>query len=77
MDTVSDVVDYFTTEVRDTCAYEDMSKLDLPKNLHINRDYIRFNPETADIFEGKTAFPDRKTVVKSLKYKRKYKGTST
>ena len=71
MNTVEDVLTYFSTPVLQTTAYEDLSKLDLPKNLHIIQDYDRFNPETD--FDGKTAFPNSDTIVSSIKYKRKYK----
>ncbi|KAL4223049.1 hypothetical protein ACF0H5_016526 [Mactra antiquata] len=74
INTVEDVVRYFSVEVKDTSPLEDLSKLDLPKNLHINQDYIRFHADTDKIFDGVTAFPGSKTIVSSIKFKRKYKG---
>ncbi|KAL5016557.1 hypothetical protein ScPMuIL_006146 [Solemya velum] len=74
MKTVSNVVRYYSTEVKDACSYEDMSRLDLPKNLHINVEPIRFDPENDPLFGGKTAFPGRPTIVSSIKYRRKFKG---
>jgi large subunit ribosomal protein L50 len=74
MNTVGDVVKYFNVEVKDTSVLEDLTKLDLPKNLHMNLEYIRFHPETDKIYSGVTAFPGRATKVTSIKYKRKYKG---
>lgn len=74
MNTVQDVFKYFKVEVKDTSALEDLTKLDLPKNLHINTEYIRFHPDTDNIYDGITAFPGRPTRVSSIKYKRKYKG---
>ncbi|KAK3607576.1 hypothetical protein CHS0354_011113 [Potamilus streckersoni] len=74
MQNVETALDYFKTRVRDTSAYEDLSKLDLPKNLHMNLEPIRFHPETDTIYGGKTAFPGRPTIVTSIKYRRKYKG---
>ncbi|GAB1597986.1 39S ribosomal protein L50, mitochondrial-like [Argonauta hians] len=74
MTDVSKAVEFFQTEVKDTSSYEDLAKLDLPKNLHIQLDAVRFNPDTDTMFGGRTAFPDRPTVVTSIKYKHKYKG---
>ena len=74
MSTVDEVVKFFQTEVRDSTKLEDLSKLDLPKNLHMNLEPIRFDPETDTVHGGKTAFPGNHTIVSSIKYKRKYKG---
>ena len=71
------MLDFYSTPVTQTSAYEDLSKLDLPKNLHIIQDYVRFDPETDTIYGGRTAFPGRDTVITSLKYKRKYKDIKT
>ena len=54
-----------------------MRGLDLPENLHIQLDYVRFNPETDSLHNGRTAFPGRDTVVTSIKYKRKYSDIKT
>ncbi|CAH1802304.1 unnamed protein product, partial [Owenia fusiformis] len=73
--TLSDVVKYFNTEIRDTTKYDELANLDLPKNLYIQKDYIRFTEETKGFFkDGKTAFPGRDTIVTGLKYKKMYKG---
>ena len=69
---VGDVVVFFSTPVRDTSSYEDISKLDLPPNLHIQLEPLRFDPETDTMFGGVSAFPDRPTIVSSLKFRRKY-----
>ncbi|KAH3891286.1 hypothetical protein DPMN_015379 [Dreissena polymorpha] len=74
MRTVEDVVKYFQTEVGDKSRLEDLTKLDLPKNLHMNLDYIRFHPETDKIHDGLTAFPGQATKVPSIKYRKKYVG---
>ena len=73
MKTVRDAVQYFSTDVRQTHALEDLSKLNLPPNLHIQMEPIRFDPETDTLFGGRTAFPGRDTYVTSIKYRRKYK----
>jgi len=75
--TVSDAIEYFETEVHETSTFEDMSKLDLPKNLHMQLEYMRFDPETDTMFNGRTAFPGSDTYVTSIKYKRKYKNIKT
>ncbi|XP_076472942.1 uncharacterized protein LOC143302242 [Babylonia areolata] len=72
MKTASDVLAFFSTPVYDTTSYEDLSKLDLPPNLHIQLEPLRFDPETDTMCGGVSAFPDRPTVVSSLKFKRKY-----
>ncbi|GFO15121.1 39S ribosomal protein l50, mitochondrial [Plakobranchus ocellatus] len=76
MNTISDAMNFFSTPVIDHSAYEDLSKLDLPKNLHIQMEPVRFDPETDTFFDGQSAFPGRPTVVSSLKYRRKYRGNS-
>lgn len=73
MKTVADVVKYFQTEVKDTSVFEDMSKLNLPRNLHMNLEFNRFDPETDKVHDGVTAFPGSKTIVSSLRYRKKYK----
>jgi len=73
MMSVGDAVQYFETEVRATSAYEDLaSRKDLPPNLSIQLEPIRFDPETDTMFGGRTAFPGRDTIVSSIKYRRKY-----
>lgn len=74
MNTVGNIIEYFSTPVQDQSLYEDLSKLDLPPNLHIQMEPIRFDSETDTFFDGQTAFPGRPTVVTSLKYSRKFKG---
>ncbi|XP_067668152.1 large ribosomal subunit protein mL50-like [Haliotis asinina] len=72
MKTMDDVLTYFSTPVRNTAAYDDLSKLDLPKNLHIQMEPLRFDKDTDTMFGGRTAFPHRPTIVSSLRYKHKY-----
>ncbi|XP_046353789.2 39S ribosomal protein L50, mitochondrial-like isoform X1 [Haliotis rufescens] len=72
MATMDDVLAYFSTPVRNTAAYNDLAKLDLPKNLHIQLEPLRFDKDTDTMFGGKTAFPHRPTIVSSLRYKHKY-----
>ena len=70
MNSVQDVLTYFETEVKDTCAYEDLSKLNLPKNLHMNMEYSNVQLQSeADNPEDEPF----KEPVKDIKYQRKYK----
>lgn len=71
---ILDIVNFFQTPVHDTSSYEDLHKLDLPRNLHIQLEAVRFDPETDTFFDGVTAFPKRPTIVTSIKYRHKYKG---
>ena len=72
METAGDAAAFFSTPVHDSSVYEDLSTLDLPPNLHIQQEPVRFDPETDTMFGGVSAFPGRPTVVTSLKYRRKY-----
>jgi len=75
---VGDAVQYFETKVRGTSAYEDLAnRRDLPPNLSIQLEPVRFNPETDTMFGGRTAFPGQDTIVPSLKYRRKYSEIKT
>lgn len=70
---VGDAVHYFETEVSGTSALEDIAnRRDLPPNLSIQLEPMRYDPETDTMFGGRTAFPGRDTIVPSLKFRRKY-----
>ena len=47
---------------------------DLPKNLHVIREYKRFHPDDDQMFGGQTAFPKSSTIVTGLKARKKYNG---
>lgn len=72
--TVGDVVEFYKKSVDSTVPYDAMKTMDLPPNLHIQYEYLRFNPETDTKFNGKTAFPRSSTLVTGLKYREKYSG---
>ncbi|XP_034188971.2 mitochondrial ribosomal protein L50 [Osmia lignaria lignaria] len=74
IETIADLKEYYQTPVGNATPWEVMRKMDLPPNLHINYDYVRFHPDTDTIFNGKTAFPKSSTLVTGLKYKKKYPG---
>ena len=70
------LVDFYSTEVKDTSPLEDLANLqssDLPRNVHVNLEYTRFDPDKDTFFEGRDAYPERNTMVTSLWYSKKYK----
>ncbi|KAK1117771.1 hypothetical protein K0M31_015710 [Melipona bicolor] len=72
--TISDLKKYYRKHVSNVTPLDAMRSMELPKNLHINYDYVRFHPDTDTMFNGKTAFPKSSTLVTGLKYKKKYQG---
>lgn len=74
MTTPMEVLDFYTTPVSTTTPFDELKTKELPPNLHIQYDYVRFNPETDTMFDGITAYPESSTLVTGLKYKDKYKG---
>lgn len=70
---LEDVYQYFSTPVTDTNVLEDLQQSqDLPANVHIQLDAVRFTPETSGFFNNLDAFPKRSTKVVDLWYKKKY-----
>ncbi|XP_077510507.1 mitochondrial ribosomal protein L50 [Amblyomma americanum] len=71
-----DVVEFFSTPVEGLSPYETLvrQKDQLPKNLHVIPNYVRFHPETDTFFGGVSAYPGTSTIVTGLKAKKKYKG---
>uniref|UniRef100_A0A023FRT7 Large ribosomal subunit protein mL50 n=1 Tax=Amblyomma parvum TaxID=251391 RepID=A0A023FRT7_AMBPA len=71
-----DVVEFFSTPVEGLSPYELLvrQKDQLPKNLHVIPNYVRFHPETDTFFGGVNAYPGTSTIVTGLKAKKKYKG---
>lgn len=69
-----DAVEFYSTPVDTTLPLDAMKTVELPENLYIQHEYIRFHPETDTMFGGKSAFPKSSTIVTGLKYKNKYKG---
>lgn len=57
-----------------TVPYDALKEMELPENLHIQYEYVRFNAETDTKFNGQTAFPKSSTLVTGLKYREKYAG---
>ncbi|XP_001850009.2 uncharacterized protein LOC6040644 [Culex quinquefasciatus] len=71
---VEDALAFYQTPVSTITPLESLKSVDLPENLHIQHEYVRFHPETDTMFGGKSAFPKSSTVVTGLKYKDKYRG---
>ncbi|KAG7209055.1 hypothetical protein KM043_015212 [Ampulex compressa] len=74
IETIGDLRKFYLTPVDTTTPFDALVDMELPKNLHIQTDYIRFHPDTDTLFNGKTAFPKSSTLVTGLKYKKKYPG---
>ncbi|XP_017043437.1 uncharacterized protein LOC108089591 [Drosophila ficusphila] len=72
--TIGDVISFYETPVDTTVPLDALKRVELPENLHIQYEYLRFNPETDTKFNGKTAFPKSSTLVTGLKYRNKYEG---
>lgn len=69
-----DTLAFYATPVDTTLPLDALKTVELPENLYIQHEYIRFHPETDTMFGGKSAFPKSSTIVTGLKYKDKYKG---
>ncbi|EAA11140.2 AGAP005486-PA [Anopheles gambiae str. PEST] len=72
--TVEDATIFYQTPIDTRLPLDAIRSVELPENLHIQQDYVRFHPETDTMFGGKSAFPKSSTVVTGLKYKQKYRG---
>ncbi|CAG2102786.1 unnamed protein product [Medioppia subpectinata] len=74
MRTVSDVVEYYSTPIRGITSYDQMvqNSDQLPQNLHVIGEPLRFNPETDTFFGGISAYPFHDQRVKGLRATKKY-----
>lgn len=73
IETVADVLEHFCTSVeQEDGLYTIAASKNLPKNLHIQKEPIRFHPVTDKMFNGVTAYPGRDTIVSGLRFRRKY-----
>ncbi|XP_053685537.1 uncharacterized protein LOC128735079 [Sabethes cyaneus] len=71
---IDDTIAFYQTPVDTTLPLDALKTVDLPQNLFIQHEYIRFHPESDTMFGGKSAFPKSSTIVTGLKYKDKYRG---
>lgn len=74
IESVGDALEFYRTPVDTTLPLDALKTVELPENLYIQHEYVRFHPETDTMFGGKSAFPKSSTIVTGLKYKDKYKG---
>lgn len=74
LNTLTDIIKFYSIPRQPLTPEEQLANADLPENLFIRLEPARFTAETSDFFGGKTAFPERDTVVTSLKYRDIYKG---
>ncbi|XP_034840187.1 large ribosomal subunit protein mL50 [Maniola hyperantus] len=74
IETVDDLRHFYNTPVDTKTPFDTLKKMDLPKNLHVQEDYVRFHPDTDTLFNGKSVFPKSSTIVSGLKTRKKYEG---
>ncbi|XP_054288876.1 uncharacterized protein LOC129004334 isoform X2 [Macrosteles quadrilineatus] len=67
-----DLKSFYATPVSTTTPLDKMKTMDLPENLHVQYEPIRFHPETDSLFGGQTAYPKSSTLVTGLRTKKKY-----
>jgi len=72
--TIRDAAKFYNTSVSINTPYDDLQRIsNLPSNLHIQKEAVRFDPETDTMFGGISAFPRSSTIVTGLRAKKKYK----
>ena len=69
-----DLIEFYTTPICTQTPFDTLLSKQLPDNLHVQPDYVRFTNETAAAFDNLTAFPKSSTIVTGLKYRKKYQG---
>ncbi|XP_014370943.2 39S ribosomal protein L50, mitochondrial [Papilio machaon] len=74
IENVDNLQEFYETPVEVLTPFDALKKMDLPKNLHIQEDYVRFHPDKDTLFNGQSAFPKSSTIVSGLKTRRKYEG---
>ncbi|XP_039747389.1 39S ribosomal protein L50, mitochondrial [Pararge aegeria] len=74
IETVDDLRQFYETPIDTKTPFDSLKKMDLPKNLHIQEDYVRFHPDKDTLFNGKSVFPKSSTIVSGLKTRKKHEG---
>ncbi|XP_068629977.1 large ribosomal subunit protein mL50 [Battus philenor] len=74
IENVEDLQEFYDTPVDVLTPFDALKKMELPKNLHVQEDYVRFHPDKDTLFNGKSAFPKSSTIVSGLKTRKKYEG---
>ncbi|CAH1405430.1 unnamed protein product [Nezara viridula] len=72
--TYDDLLEFYQTPVDTTLPLEKMKKIDLPPNLQIQYEPVRFLPDEDTMFNGQTAFPESNTLVTGVRTRKKFKG---
>jgi len=74
MVTVENVRTFYMTPVRGKNNFDLMvqNSSNLPRNLHVIAEPLRFNPQTDTFFDGVNAFPGSRLEFVKLKAKKKY-----
>ena len=74
MATVQDVKEFYQTPVRGKNNYDQMvqNTSNLPKNLHVIAEPIRFNPQADTFFDGASAFPGQQNQLMGLRARKLY-----
>ncbi|XP_046680001.1 39S ribosomal protein L50, mitochondrial [Homalodisca vitripennis] len=71
--TVGALKNFYATPISTTTPLDKMRTMELPENLHVQHEPLRFHPETDNLFGGQTAFPESSTLVTGLRTRKKYK----
>ncbi|CAL4121728.1 unnamed protein product, partial [Meganyctiphanes norvegica] len=74
INTVGSLLTFYKTPIDTRIPLDMMQNIDLPKNLHVEYQYTRFNPETDTMFGGVSAYTKDSCLVTGLKTKKKYNG---
>ncbi len=74
MKKVSDVYQFYSTPVRGISSYDQMVRNSdqLPKNIHVIPEPIRYNPDHDEYFGGINAYPFSALKTRGLRAKKKY-----
>ncbi|XP_029654519.1 39S ribosomal protein L50, mitochondrial-like [Octopus sinensis] len=65
---VQHIYDFYSRAVSSRHFLDDLQLANTVPNLSIRTDYVRFDPSTDQFFGGRTAFPGRDTIARSLKF---------
>ncbi|XP_050345473.1 39S ribosomal protein L50, mitochondrial [Nymphalis io] len=76
IETVDDLREFYETPVDTSTPFDSLKKMELPKNMHVQENYVRFHPDNDSLFNGKSVFPKSSTIVSGLKTRKKYEGYS-
>jgi len=68
------LLEFYSTPVDETLPLDKLKRVELPPNLHIQHEYVRFHPDDDTMFGGQTAFPKSNTLVPGIRTRKKYKG---